>query len=73
MITTPERAPDVTRTRCSVFLIAQEGFWEWLYLLILATPTPHSKGAHLCRYTGVTRKVPFKLHPKDRKKVSDGY
>ena len=26
--------------------------------------------APLCRYTGVTRKVPFKLRPKDRKKVS---
>ena len=37
----------------------------------LATPTRHSKGAPLCRYTGVTRKVPFKLRPKDRKKVSD--
>ena len=24
-------------------------------------------GAPLCRYTGVTRKVPFKLRPKDRK------
>ena len=41
--------------------------------------------APLCKYTGVTRKVPFKLLPKDRKgaplfrytgvrkKVSDGY
>ena len=29
--------------------------------------------APLCRYTGVTRKVPFKLRPKDRKKVSDRY
>ena len=29
--------------------------------------------APLCRYTGVTRKVPFNLRPKDRKKVSDGY
>ena len=43
------------------------------YLLILATPTRHSKGALLCRYTGVARKVPFKLRPKDRKKVSVGY
>ena len=43
------------------------------YLLILATPTRHSKGAPLCRYPGVARKVPFKLRPKDRKKVSDGY
>ena len=54
------------------FLAAQEVSWSG-YLLILATPTRHSKGAPLCRYTGVTRKVPFKLRPKDRKKVSDGY
>ena len=32
MITTPGRAPDVSRTRCSVFLVAQEGFWEWLLI-----------------------------------------
>ena len=54
------------------FLAAQEVFWSG-YLLILATPTRHSKGAPLCKYTGVTRKVTFKLRPKDRKKVSDGY
>ena len=42
-------------------------------LLILATPTRHSKGAPLCRYTGVARKVSFKLRPKDRKKVSSRY
>ena len=43
------------------------------YLLILATPTGHSKGAPLCRYTGVARKVPLKLRPKDRTKMSNGY
>ena len=45
------------------FLVAQEVFGSG-YLLILATPTGHSKGEPLCRYTGVTRKVPFKLRPK---------
>ena len=55
-----------------LILGAQEVSWSG-YLLILATPTRHSKGAPLCRYTGVARKVPFKLRPKDRKKVSDGY
>ena len=48
------------------FLVAQEVFGSG-YLLILATPTRHSKGAPVCRYTGVTRKVSFKLRPKDRK------
>ena len=55
-----------------LFLGAQ-GVSRSCYLLILATPTRHSKGAPLCRYTGVARKVPFKLRPKDRKKVSVGY
>ena len=32
------------------FLVAQEVSWSG-YLLILATPTWHSKGAPLCRYT----------------------
>ena len=54
-----------------LFLGAQ-GVSRSCYLLILATPTRHSKGALLCRYTGVARKVPFKLRPKDRKKVSVG-
>ena len=35
-------------------------FRDYLVELRLGTP--------LCRYTGVTRKVPFKLRPKDRKK-----
>ena len=55
-----------------LFLGAQE-LSRSCYLLILATPTRNSKGAPLCRYTGVARKVPFKLRPKDRKKVSDWY
>ena len=58
------------------FLVAQEVFWSDTSATpyyFLATPTRHSKGAPLCRYIGVTRKVPFKLRPKDRKKVSDGY
>ena len=55
-----------------LFLGAQ-GVSSSCYLLILAKPTRHSKGALLCRYTGVARKVPFKLLPKDRKKVSVGY
>ena len=38
-------------------------------LLILAPPTRHSKGAPLCGYTGVTRKVRFKLRPKDTNAV----
>ena len=49
-----------------LFLGAQ-GVSSSCYLLILAKPTRHSKGALLCRYTGVARKVPFKLRPKDRK------
>ena len=33
-----------------------------------AVARPRAKlDASLCRYTGVTRKVPFKLRPKDRK------
>ena len=55
-----------------LFLVAQEVSWSG-YLLILATPTRHSKGAPLCRYTGVTTEVPFTLRPKNRKKVSVGY
>ena len=42
------------------------------YLLILATPTRHSKGAPPCRYTGVARKVPFKLRPKIGKRCPMG-
>ena len=54
-------------------VLGAQGVSRSCYLLILATPTRHSKGALLCRYTGVARKVPFKLRPKDRKKVSVGY
>ena len=54
-------------------VLGAQGVSRSCYLLILATPTRHSKGAPLCRYTGVARKVPFKLRPKDRKKVSVGY
>ena len=60
------------KTRCNFFLGAQ-GVSRSCYLLILATPTRHSKGSLLCRYTGVARKVPFKLRPKGREKVSVGY
>ena len=74
-----QRPPAVSSKRVNpeendvqLVLGAQEVSWRG-YLLILATPTRHSKGAPLCRYTGGTRKVPFKLRPKDRKKVSDGY
>ena len=36
-------------------------------IIVKHTHTPRAKlAAPLCRYTGVTRKVPFKL-PKDRK------
>ena len=54
-----------------LFLGAQEVSWSG-YLLILATPTRHSKGAPLCRYTGVARKVPFKLRPKIGKRCPMG-
>ena len=37
-----------SRMRCNFFLVAQEVSWSG-YLLILATPTRHSKGAPLCR------------------------
>ena len=61
-----------SNTSCNFFLGAREVYF-FGQLLILAKPTRHSKGAPLCRYTGVARKVPFKFCPKDRKKVSDGY
>ena len=36
--------------------------------LVASTVLPRAKpGAPLCKYTGVTRKVPFKLRPQDRK------
>ena len=61
--------PEQNKGLC--FLVAQEVFGSG-YLLILATPTRHSKGAPLCRYTGVTRKVPFKLRPQIGKRCLMG-
>ena len=67
---TMENYPDENQVQ---LVLGAQGVSRSCYLLILATPTRHSKGAALCRYTGVARKVPFKLRPKDRKKVSVGY
>ena len=52
--------------------LGAQGVSRSCYLLILATPTRHSKGALLCRYTGVARKVPLSSAPKIGKRCPLG-